>query len=207
MSAQIKLRDYRVTGNSNRAIVAGPADIELLVNVMVLAFAADPVARWMYRDPQRYLRYFGPFVRAFGGKAFSNGMAWRIEGNLGAAFWLAPSAEVDGDAVARILDESVPPGVLADVNAMFGEMAAYHPTTPHWYLPLIGVEPDLHNKGLGSALMKEGLKRCDEEHLPAYLEYTNPKSEAFYRALGFEAKGVIRVGDSPPMVPMLRPAR
>jgi len=27
---------------------------------MVLAFAADPAARWMYRDPQRYLLLFRP---------------------------------------------------------------------------------------------------------------------------------------------------
>jgi hypothetical protein len=59
--------------------------MEPLISVMVLAFAGDPVARWMYRDPQRYLVYFGRFIRAFAGKAFSTGTAWCIEGNLGGA--------------------------------------------------------------------------------------------------------------------------
>jgi len=52
---------------------AGPTDLEPLINVIVLAFAADPVARWMYPDPERYLAYFGRFIRAFASKAFSTG--------------------------------------------------------------------------------------------------------------------------------------
>ncbi|MGY8665149.1 GNAT family N-acetyltransferase [Bradyrhizobium sp. UFLA05-109] len=174
---------------------------------MVLAFAADPVARWMYRDPQQYLAYFGRFIRAFAGKAFSTGTAWCIEGNLGAALWLAPGVKPAEDAIASILHESVSLRVMADVNAMFGEMAAYHPRNPHWYLPTIGTEPDLRGRGIGSALMREALSRCDQEHMPAYLESSNPANAAFYQGLGFEALGVIRAGDSPPMVPMLRPAR
>ena len=196
-----------MTGNSRRVAAARPADMEPLISVMVLAFAADPVARWMYRDPQRYLAYFGRFIRTFAGKAFSIGTAWCIDGNLGCAMWLPPGAEPDEDAVAAILDESVPRDVMSDVNAMFAEMAAYHPSHPHWYLPTIGIEPHLHGKGLGSALLTETLSRCDQEHMPAYLESSNSANTAFYQRLGFEALGVIRAGDSPPMIPMLRGAR
>jgi hypothetical protein len=56
-----------MTGNAIRVVAAGPADMEPLISVIVRAFAADPVARWMYRDPQRYLAYFGHFIRAFAG--------------------------------------------------------------------------------------------------------------------------------------------
>jgi ribosomal protein S18 acetylase RimI-like enzyme len=149
-----------MTGNSSRVAAARPADMEPLISVMVLAFAADPVARWMYRDPQRYLAYFGRFIRAFAGKAFSSGTAWCIDGNLGGALWLPPGVKPDEDAIATILDESLPRDVMADVNAMFGEMAAYHPRNPHWYLPTIGIEPHLHRKGLGSALLTQALSRC-----------------------------------------------
>jgi GNAT superfamily N-acetyltransferase len=181
--------------------------MERLISVMVLAFAADPVARWMYRDPQRYLAYFGRFIRAFACKAFSTGTASCIHGDLGGALWLPPGVRPDKDAIAVILDESVPPDVMADVNAMFIEMAAYHPRNPHWYLPTIGIEPHVHRKGLGSALLAEALGRCDQEHMPAYLESSNPANATFYRRLDFEPLGVIRAGHSPPMVPMLRGAR
>jgi hypothetical protein len=132
--------------NNRRVAVAQPGDIEPLISVMVLAFAADPVARWMYRHPQRYLAYFGRFIRAFAGEACSTGTAWCIDGNRGAALWLPPGVTPDEDAIVTILDESAPRDLMADVNAMFGEMAAYHPPDPHWYLPMIGVEPHLHRK-------------------------------------------------------------
>jgi ribosomal protein S18 acetylase RimI-like enzyme len=156
-----------MTANSSRVAASQPTDIEPLISVMVVAFAADPVARWMYRDPERYLAYFGRFIRAFAGKAFSTGTAWRIDGNLGGALWLPPGVKPDEDAIAAILDASVPPEVMADVNAMFGEMAAYHPRDPHWYLPTIGIEPHLRGKGQGPALLTEALSRCDQEHMPA----------------------------------------
>ena len=195
-----------MTGNCSR-VAAARADLEPLISVMVLAFAADPVARWMYRDPQRYLGYFGRFIRAFAGKAFSTRTARRIDGNLGGALWLPPGVKPDEDAIAAILEESVPPDVKADANAMFGAMAADHPRDPHWYLPTIGIEPDLHGKGLGSALLTEGLSRCDPEHMPAYLESSNSANMPLYQRFGFEVLGVIRAGHSPPMVPMLRGAR
>lgn len=196
-----------MTGNSGRVVAAGRADMEPLIGVMVLAFAADPVARWMYRDPQRYLAYFGRFIRAFAGRAFSTGTAWCIDGNLGGALWLPPDVRPETDLISAILDDSVPPDVMADVKAMFTEMAAYHPRDPHWYLPTIGVEPHVHRMGFGSALMAEALGRCDQEQMPAYLESSNPANTTFYRRLGFEPLGVIRAGHSPPMIPMLRSAR
>jgi ribosomal protein S18 acetylase RimI-like enzyme len=78
--------------------------------------------------------------------------------------------------------------------------------TVPWYLPTIGIEPHLHRRGLGSALLTEGLSRCDQEHIPAYLESGNSANAALYPRLGFKALGVIRAGCSPPIVPMLRGA-
>ena len=193
--------------HASRIVACQPTDMEPSISVMIRAFAADPVARWMYRDPQRYLLFFGRFIRAFAGTAFSTGTAWCVEGNLGAALWLPPGVEPDAIAVASILDESVPPDVMADVNTMFAQMTAYHPQCPHWYLPTIGVDPHFHGMGFGSRLLTETLKECDQEHMPAYLESSNPANTALYQRFGFEELGIIRVGYSPPMVPMLRTAR
>lgn len=142
----LTMADMTASTSSSRAAVAGPADRESLISVMVLAFAADPVARWMYRDPQCYLAWFGRFIGAFAGRAFLTGPAWCIDDDLGGALWLPPGVKPDDEAVTVILNESVPRDVLADVDAMFCEMAAYHPREPHWHLPTIGVEPDLHRK-------------------------------------------------------------
>ena len=53
----------------------------------------------------------------------------------------------------------------------------------------------------------EALRRCDQEHMPAYLESSNSANMTLYQRFGFEALGVIRAGHSPPMVPMLRGPR
>ena len=42
---------------------------------------------------------------------------------------------------------------------VFEKMNSYHPKEPHWYLPLLGVDPLQHGKGLDSALMRSGLYR------------------------------------------------
>ena len=43
---------------------------------LVLAFAADPVERWLYPEPQQYLSHFPKFLAAFGGRAFSERTVW-----------------------------------------------------------------------------------------------------------------------------------
>ncbi len=72
---------------------------------------------------------------------------------------------------------------------------------PHHYLPYIGVAPEAQGRGLGSALMRPILDRCDEERLPAYLEATSERNAALYERLGFE----LRAGGSPPLWLMVRP--
>jgi len=56
-------------------------------------------------------------------------------------------------------------------------------------------------------LLQTAIARCDAEGLPAYLESTNPRNRPLYERHGFEAVGEIRIGDCPPIVPMLRRAR
>jgi len=54
-------------------VAPAEAERERAVAVIVLAFSADPVARWAYADPGEYLALFPVLVRAFGGGAFAHG--------------------------------------------------------------------------------------------------------------------------------------
>ena len=49
------------------------SDEQHAINVIVLAFSADPAARRMFPYPTQYLRHFSKFVKAFGGKALRPG--------------------------------------------------------------------------------------------------------------------------------------
>ena len=140
-------------------------------DTLTLALAADPAVRWMFPDPQQHLRAFPAFAKAFGGPAIAHGTALLSEdhagGHAGAALWLPPDTVPDDEALAALLEESVADREKADAFALFEEMARRHPDRPHWYLPLIGVEPARQGRGHGSALMEHGLRLCDEARVPA----------------------------------------
>jgi ribosomal protein S18 acetylase RimI-like enzyme len=171
---------------------------------IVQAFSADPAARWMYPDTQQYLEYFPSFVKAFAGAAFERGSADFVDGSSAAALWLPPGIHPDDDALFTLLRHSVPERDQADVFALFEQMDGNHPAEPHWYLPMIGVDPEQQGRGYGSALLEHALARCDADGKLAYLESTSVKSLRLYKRHGFELLGTIQVGSSPPLFPMLR---
>lgn len=176
------------------------------VNTIVLGFAADPMARWVWPDPTVYLRIMPQFVRAFGGRAFEHGTAYVTEGARAAALWLPPGIEPDEAAMAAIMAHTDRPDIAEDLGRVLEGMASYHPHQPHWYLPLIAADPNWIGQGLGALLMKHALLRCDEEGVAAYLESSNPRNISLYERHGFRVVGEIQHGTSPTLRPMLRPA-
>lgn len=182
-------------------------DTQQVLNTLTLAFAADPAVRWMYPEAQQYLQYFSAFAYAFGGAAIARRTAFVSEGYSGAALWLPPDTAPDGEVLMALLQKSVADRERADAFAVFEAMAGYHPDEPHWYLPLIGVDPARQGCGYGSAMLQQALRQCDDECLPAYLESTNPRNIPLYERHGFEVIDAIRIGKCPPIFPMLRAAR
>jgi ribosomal protein S18 acetylase RimI-like enzyme len=174
------------------------------IATLVTAFAADPAVRWMYPDSQQYLTHFPDFVRALGGKAFEHDTAEDADGFRCAALWLPPGVQPDEAAVVEVLQRSLEEERLPELFSLFEQMGAFHPNEPHWYLPMIGVNPSEQGRGVGSALLREGLTRCDADGLPAYLEATSLRNISLYERFGFEAVGRIQTKTSPPIIPMFR---
>jgi len=200
--------DMTVTLTGAAAVkTAQSEDTQRVLNTLTLAFAADPAVRWMYPDAQQYLQYFPAFAYAFGGAAIARRTAFVSEGYSGAALWLPPDTAPDEAALTALLEKSVADRERADAFAVFEAMGRYHPDEPHWYLPLIGVDPARQGGGYGSAMLQHALGQCDDERLPAYLESTNPRNIPLYERHGFEVMGEIRIGNCPPIFPMLRAAR
>ena len=187
--------------------IATTADAERAIAVLVLAFSTDPVCRWTWPESERYLTSFPRFVRAFAGQAFEHGTAYCVEGYAGAALWHPPGIQAEEDPLVALFQETVVEENQADLFAVFEQMAGYHPSEPHWYLPLIGVDPSHQRQGHGSTLMRQALAACDRDGTAAYLESTNPENISLYQRHGFEVLGRIQVGASPPIFPMLRPPR
>jgi GNAT superfamily N-acetyltransferase len=186
---------------------ATASDEASTIDVLVRAFSTDPVAQWIWPDSQQYHIYFPSFVRVFGGKAFTHGSAYYVDGYAAAALWLPADVLPDEDMLISIFQRSVSEQIQKDVFTVFDQMGRYHPSEPHWYLPLMGVDPFQQGKGFGSALMQYALVQCDRDSKLAYLESSSPRSIPFYERHGFELLGTIRVGTSPSIFPMLRRPR
>ena len=188
-------------------LVAEPRHAERVFGALTLAFAADPPSRWLFPEADQYLRFFPAFARALGGAALARQTALASPDYAAVALWLAPDAGPDDQAMMQLIEEGVAREKRADTAAVMEEMGSRHPQEPHWYLPLIGVEPARQGRGLGATLLRTALAECDAAQLPAYLESTNSRNRPLYERHGFEAVGEIRVADCPPIVPMLRRPR
>ena len=183
------------------------AERERAIGTLVLAFTADPFVRWIYPEASQYLSRFPEALQAFGGVAFSHGGVWRLGDFAAVALWLPPGIEPGGDATVALFQATVDSQKFNDLLGVFGQMEEAHPAMPHWYLPWFGVYCALQGQGLGSRLMTPCLEIVDQEHLPAYLDSTNPRNVPFYERHGFKVTGQWQAGDSPPIISMLREPR
>jgi GNAT superfamily N-acetyltransferase len=180
-----------------------------LKSVLAAAFHDDPIFGWLMPDEasrQARLRCF--FELELQHVALSRGCAWTSSALSGAALCLPPGAWrlptrvllTQGPSFARAFGARLPKaaGLLSVVERR-------HIRQPHYYFPYVGVSPEAQGQGLGTALMRPTLDRCDEEGLPAYLEASSERNAALYERLGFELKDELRFAGSPPLRLMLRP--
>jgi GNAT superfamily N-acetyltransferase len=193
-----------MSGTSPGIRSATSAEMPRVVSAIVAAFLTDPVARFAWPTPHDYLRAMPRAIREFAGGSFEHGTAYVSLDHCGAALWLPPGVHPNGEALERVFRDTAKPEHLDDLLATFEEMERWHPEEPHWYLPLIGVEPNAQRRGLGAELMRHAVARCDDERVAAYLESSNPRNVPLYLRHGFEVLGQIQIGAGPVVTPMLR---
>jgi GNAT superfamily N-acetyltransferase len=110
---------------------------------------------------------------------FVNKSAHYVGDYSGAALWLPPDVHPDVDQLISLLQRTGSDEAKKDGPEIFEKMSGYHPNEPHWYLPLLGVDPIHHGQGLGSALLQHVLVMCDQDNKYAYLESSNPRNRRY----------------------------
>ncbi|TSD89370.1 GNAT family N-acetyltransferase [Mycobacterium sp. KBS0706] len=176
--------------------------------LMTLAFARDPLLRWIYEEGDRYLRYFDGFLDAYCGDAFaSRSGACYADVGSGAVLWVSPTQARNDDHLSSFLQRTATESRRDEVLRLFDRFGECHPHTPHYYITLLGRDPCTRNRGVGSELMDSIFERCDRERAFAYGEATTPAHVKFYRRLGCELVDVVQVGTSPRFFPMIRAPR
>ncbi len=72
--------------------------------------------------------------------------------------------------------------IMMGINALERK----HPTRPHFYLFMLGVDTEFQGRGVGTELMRPVLERCDREGIPAYLESSKERNVPLYERNGFK---------------------
>lgn len=200
--------------DSQEAFAAAPDDARLVGNVIADAFADDPVNLWMFGSPRPMEPTYYRLARfTYLARGFGHIVGDPSEGAKGAALWLPPGGTKDTGLAqtlslgAALFRHGGPRAIVRSLAIERAEIV-HQPEVSHYYLFAIGVRPQFQGQGLGSALFRPTLERCDAEGVPAYLESSKERNIAIYRAQGFEVvKQIIPAKGCPPMWLMWREPR
>lgn len=189
---------------------ATPDDLETLVTTLSDSFSEDPMFNWVF--PQRWLYpvFFRMLVRDV---YLPRGIVHIEQQGRAAALWLppqerfkiAPRRELLKFCVKLIGEDGLRPlWRVLQQGSVFGK---HQPREPHYYLQFIGCRHASQGQGIGAALLKEGLRICDERGMPAYLECSNIRNIQLYERHGFEVRAQQAVGKGPTAWFMWRDSR
>ncbi|MET9022620.1 GNAT family N-acetyltransferase [Actinopolymorpha sp. NPDC004070] len=178
--------------------VASPADRDRVLGSLVAAFPEDPVLRYLFPDEDTYPAYAAAFFGDLFDRRVHSRTIWTVADGASVAMWEPPStATGPADPAASPgdgLDTRLPAEVWARVRAYDEAVHGALPTSPFWYLGVLGTHPDSAGRGFGHAVMNAGLRRAAADGLPAVLETSNPANVELYRRAGWQ---VTRTVDAP----------
>lgn len=193
-------------GGSVREATA--ADFDEISRCIGKAFHDDPLAAYFFSDERTRVRRFASFSRFVMRLMSRHGLVATSDPIRGAAVWQAPSPP----RPTRLQTIQVAAAMAACTRGAFfravtvGELTAKcHPPEPHWYLTILGTEPECQGQGIGSTLLRSTLRSCDETGALAYLESSKESNLPFYERHGFQVISELEVPDGPTLWPMLRP--
>ncbi|WP_377828316.1 GNAT family N-acetyltransferase [Bradyrhizobium lupini] len=187
--------------------LVAPEDRSRVRAILTVAFAMCPFLRWLYPEPDRFLRHFAGFLDHYAGDPYADRSgAYFDGGDTGALLWLTDKAHRDDAAMMKFLLGSVPDYRRTETEKIFERFDEYHPKEPHWHFTMLGVDPMHQRSGLGGLLYRHGLTILDKAKGLAFTEATSLRAARLYERLGWQIVGEVQIGSSPPVFPMLRPS-
>jgi GNAT superfamily N-acetyltransferase len=188
---------------------AGAQDLPRMAAALGWAFEDDPAAAWVVPDDEQRRRLLERAFLLFLERIwFAQEECYTTRNVVGAAIWELPNEwKLGVGAQLRLLPRLAltyrrhTPRLVRALDAL----ESNHPEQPHYYLPFVGVVPEWQGRGIGAALLRPVLDRCDRDRMPAYLEASSPRNRALYERHGFAVTEEFRLGKgSPPLWRMWR---
>ncbi len=185
------------------------ADIPRVAERMGRAFAPQPLTSWLLGpgQPHRAARLMALELR----RALPYHMSYTTGELQGAAVWFPPERKINlwkdvwyGLRAGLVIGI----GLRSPLQLWMGlRLLLAEPDEPSYYLSLLAVAPEWQGQGVGSALLRPGLARCDAERMPAYLSTDTSENVRFYQRHGFRVSKAFPVpGSSFYMYVMVRPS-
>jgi GNAT superfamily N-acetyltransferase len=176
-------------------------DLETLVDALSDSFTEDPMFNWLFPTTTLYPHFFRMLVKDV---YLPRGIVHIDDEGRAAALWLPPEQRKKMAPRLRLLrfglkvfhQNGLRP--LWRVLRQGSIFAKHHPVEPHYYLQFIGCYRQDQGQGIGAALLKQGIRICDERGMPAYLECSNPRNVPLYERHGFVVRGKQAVGKNGP---------
>jgi GNAT superfamily N-acetyltransferase len=159
---------------------------------------------WMFPSARVRRAHLEQFLHIFLALAFKQGVVYTTPGHQGAAIWFMPN-QWRADVLTQVrwlllmLRVMGPRRLGPRIRAM-NALDRFHPSTPNYYLMVLGTAPEAQGRGIGSALMAPILARADAEGMPAYLETATPGNVPFYEHRGFRVQREVQVPDGGPQM-------
>lgn len=182
---------------------ATAADLPRISEALRKAFWDDPVMRFLI-PPDRPERRLGLLLRMEAKSSLEHDTAWVSSDGSASALWKPPGKwkATTGELIGQL------PSVVGSLRgrtlvglSVLGAVEKRHPANPpHWYLAVLGTEPEGQGKGNGSAVLQPVLERCDRDGEPAYLESSKETNIPFYERHGFKVTEEVALPKGGPSV-------
>jgi len=209
MCAEDGVRSLRMARIASSVREAGIGEVAQVSATLAGALANDPIFSWLLPSQRRRdTRLRRLFALELAHWVFpAGGQALTTDDFRGANVVLPPGRSQMSTSLSGAIGLVHVFGIrLLRAGQLQVFFDRYHPQEPHYYIRTLGVAPRFQGQGLGTALLRPTIDRCDEEGVPAYLEASSQRSAALYERLGFAHLGELHVPDGgPPFWPMRRP--
>jgi len=188
---------------------AGANDVPALARTLARAFLDDPVAAWSCRRDSLRPAVLERFQASRLRQLLVHGEVWATAELTCAALWAPPgharTTPRQDLELARCLLHPRLAWRLPLVARGLLDIQRHHPADPpHRYLAVLGTDPSAPGQGLGSAILRPVLERCDADGVAAYLESSKERTIDFYARHGFRVTAELRLPRGPSVWPMWR---
>jgi GNAT superfamily N-acetyltransferase len=171
-----------------------------LAKTLARAFFDDPVMMWAFPDDAKRLQ---GAEHAFGlhlGHWLQFDEVYTEDGLRAAALWGTPGHWEFPPLLGIRLFMTAGITAVPRLVRGFSKIEKGHPHAPHHYLAVLGTDPSAQGQGLGTAVLKPVLDRCDADGVAAYLESSKERNVAYYARHGFKVTQELDVPGGGPRI-------